>query len=138
MWKPGDGPGQPREPTSCKCRSGGLWWTGLDRQSLLKIGSLGAQPHRPGPEAVQQWSPAPSSTPSGSANTFNLRSTRAGSGYGQGQHDQGERPAGVLALGWIGGLGRIAVAPFGVAGGVPGRAVLAGGRPAAAPRPPLA
>src|SRR5260221_10457881 len=70
-------------------------------------------------------------------NTFNLRSTRAGSGYGQGQHDQGERPAGFLALGWIGGLGRIAVAPFGVAGGVPARPVLAGDCPGGAPRPPL-
>src|SRR5258708_32945371 len=56
-----------------------------------------------------------------SPNTFNLRSTRAGSGYGQGQHDQGERPAGFLALGWIGGLGRIAAAPFGVAGVFPPR-----------------
>src|SRR5260370_7604791 len=70
------------------------------------------------------------------ANTFNLRSTRAGSGYGQGQHDQGERPAGFLALGWIGGLGRIAVAPFGVAGGVPALPGLCRGCPAsAAPRP---
>src|SRR5260370_17154212 len=71
-------------------------------------------------------------------NTFNLRSTRAGSGYGQGQHDQGERPAGFLALGWIGGLGRIAVAPFGVAGGVPASPVLAGDCPDDAPPPPLA
>src|SRR5258708_7992283 len=69
-------------------------------------------------------------------NTFNLRSTRAGSGYGQGQHDQGERPAGFLALGWIGGLGRIAVAPFGVAGGLPARAVLGGGCPRGPPRRP--
>src|SRR5258708_5484363 len=71
-------------------------------------------------------------------NTFNLRSTRAGSGYGQGQHDQGERPAGFLALGWIGGRGRIAVAPFGGAGGVPAWARLAGGGPGGAPGPPPA
>src|SRR5258707_11412958 len=73
----------------------------------------------------------------GGVNTFNLRSTRAGSGYGQGQHDQGERPAGFLALGWIGGLGRIAVAPFGVAGGVPAWPVLAGVCRGDAQRPPL-
>src|SRR5258708_11328921 len=60
-------------------------------------------------------------------NTFNLRSTRAGSGYGQGQRDQGERPAGFLALGWIGGLGRIAVASFGLAWGGPARARLPSG-----------
>src|SRR5258708_39015032 len=69
------------------------------------------------------------------ANTFNLRSTRAG--YGQGQHDQGERPAGFLALGWIGGLGRIAVAPFGVAGGCPAWPVLAAELRGGAGPPPV-
>src|SRR5258707_4071274 len=73
----------------------------------------------------------------GDPNTFNLRSTRAGSGYGQGQHDQGERPAGFLALGWIGGLGRIAVAPFGVAGVFSRWAVLAGAVPDKRPGPPI-
>src|SRR5258708_28277879 len=73
----------------------------------------------------------------GTLNTFNLRSTPAGAGYGQGQHDQGERPAGFRALGWIGGRGRIAVAPFGVAGGGPGLAVAGGVSREGAPRPPF-